>query len=465
MFYTPDIVIILAIILIFSGICGMFYRKRAALFLINMLIFSAIILISGFLLFSQTNMIVFGIFHIFPFSAFFLALFTAAVMLVNTLSYKYSKNFDVFSMLISLSYFGIVSVVSSASFITMVIGLEIISLTTAFMIILDGKQRIEAAIKLFILSAIAIATITFALAILFAYDPSLSIPISSYPMSLNISGNPYFLVLALLLFGVGISFEASLFPFNLWVPDVYSGAPTYVTALMAGINKKVAFAAIILVFFAFAVNYSKIFSLLFLLLSVFTMFFGNIMASVQKNVKRLFAYSSISQAGYITIGVAVATSFGIEASIFQIVAHVFMIIGAFTIVLWLEFKGINTIEDYNGLYHRNKYSAIALTILMLSMAGIPPLMGFYGKFLLFSSAVEGNMMLLAIIGILNSFISIYYYGKLMNSIYTKKEHKTLFVDRFTLLVITLCVAVVIVFGIYPTPIMNAIGIAVKSILF
>jgi NADH-quinone oxidoreductase subunit N len=102
---------------------------------------------------------------------------------------------------------------------------------------------------------------------------------------------------------------------------------------------------------------------------------------------------------------------------------------------------------------------------MLSMAGIPPLMGFYGKFLLFSSAVEGNMMLLAIIGILNSFISIYYYGKLMNSIYTKKEHKTLFVDRFTLLVITLCVAVVIVFGIYPTPIMNAIGIAVKSILF
>jgi NADH-quinone oxidoreductase subunit N len=465
MFYAPDIVIFLAIILMASGICGMFYRKRTALFLINTLIFLAIVLISGFLLFSQTNTIVFGIFHVFPFSVFFLTLFTAAIMLVNTLSYKYSKNFDVLSMLISLSYFGMVCVVSSVSFIAMVVGLEIISLTTAFMILVDGKRRIESAIKLFILGAIAIATITFALAILFAYDPSLSIPISSYPVILNISGNPYFLVLALLLFGVGISFEASLFPFNLWVPDVYTGAPTYITALMAGINKKVAFAAIILIFFAFAVNYSKIFSLLFLLLSVFTMFFGNIMASVQKNVKRLFAYSSISQAGYITIGIAVATSFGIEASIFQIVAHVFMIIGAFTIVLWLEFKEINTIEDYEGLYYRNRYSAIALTILMLSMAGIPPLMGFYGKFLLFSSAVEGNMMLLAIIGILNSFISIYYYGKLMNSIYTKKEHKALFVDRFTLLVITLCVAFVIIFGIYPTPVMDAAGIAVKSILF
>jgi NADH-quinone oxidoreductase subunit N len=356
---------------------------------------------------------------------------------------------------------GTIIVASATSIIEIFIGLELMAIATSFMILFEGKHRTEAAIKFFILSSLSIAVFSFALVLIFPFNAQLTLtPIAQNP---NISGI-YLIIFSMALFAAAFGFDAALFPFNLWIPDVYQGAPTYVTSMLAGINKKIAFVALMEVFLFVFIAYQSTFSMIFVVLAILTMFFGNLLALVQKNIKRMFAYSSIAQAGYILIGIAVTTQYGIEASIFYIIAHSFMIIGAFAIVLWLESKNIRTVDDYAALNSRNSFAAISLTLIMLSMAGIPPLIGFAGKFLLFSSALSANMLLLAILAIINSFISIYYYGRVINVMYLSKEQKKLRIDPYIAAVVVIVLAVIIIFGIYPQPLINVASIASKSIL-
>jgi NADH-quinone oxidoreductase subunit N len=274
---------------------------------------------------------------------------------------------------------------------------------------------------------------------------------------------PYLLFLAIMLFIAALGVETALFPFNLWVPDVYQGAPGFVTAMMAGVNKKVAFVALIEILFVLLIGFKGTFAPILAALSILTMFFGNLLAMVQDNVKRMFAYSSISQAGYILIGMAAATQYGITASLFQIITHAFMIIGAFSIVMWLESKNMHTIDDYSGLFRSNGFAAVSLTIFMLSMAGIPPLMGFYGKFLLFSSAAGSNLLYLAVIGIINSFISIYYYGKVISSVFIKREKRKERMPRGVMVAAGLLVLAIIVFGAYPQPVLHLASLAASAL--
>ena len=261
-----------------------------------------------------------------------------------------------------------------------------------------------------------------------------------------------------------LGFGAELFPFNLWVPDVYEGARSYVAALLSGVNKTVAFVALLEILFVVFAAYKSSFSSIALILSVLTMFFGNLIALAQNSVKRMFAYSSIAQAGYVLIGFAVASQFGIEASIFQIIAHSLMIVGAFAIVLWLESSGFRTLDDYGGLNSRNKFAAASLTLLLLSMAGMPPLMGFVGKFLLFSSAIDSGMLLLAAIGILNSFISMFYFAKVISAMYSTTEHARLKTEPIIAIAVVTVLAVLLVFGIYPQPVITAAQLASKALL-
>ncbi|EQD27614.1 proton-translocating NADH-quinone oxidoreductase, chain N, partial [mine drainage metagenome] len=159
-------------------------------------------------------------------------------------------------------------------------------------------------------------------------------------------------------------------------PDTYQGSEGHITAMLAGINKKVAFLAAIYVLFLVFLNFKTYFVPVLEVLSIATMFFGNMVALVQKNVKRMFAYSSISQAGYITIGLATASRYGISASIYQIFGHMFMIIAVFGMIEWFEKEGLYTIGDYRGLIGRSRMPAVALTIIILSLIGIPPFIGF-----------------------------------------------------------------------------------------
>jgi NADH-quinone oxidoreductase subunit N len=442
-----------------SGIASMLYRRSRVIFSVSTLLLLAIMAVSVYLFSVDADAVVLGAFTVSQFSMFFMSVFSAGLILVNALSYRYAKDFPAFSMLFALSATGAFMVVLSYSLITILLGIELMALSTAFLIIINGKICVEAAVKLFVLAAIAVGVMGFALALVFPYDPQLAL--ASIPVS---SMGTYLVMLSMLLFAGGLAVEGALFPFNLWVPDVYQGAPGNVTALLAGINKKVAFVALLEIFFVLFIHGAALFSMVFLVLSVATMFFGNIVALVQGNVKRMFAYSSISQAGYIAIGMAAATQYGIEASMFQIVAHMLMIIGAFAAILWLENKGLKTIEDYAALGSRSPMAALSLTIIMLSMIGMPPLMGFVGKFLLFSSAISAGMLALAAFAIINSFISVYYYGRLILSMYARKEAVPVPMGWEVNAVLIAVVVAIIALGIYPQPIVSAAIQASSSLL-
>ncbi len=390
-----------------------------------------------------------------PFSIFMFALFTSAMLLLNLLAYARARGYGNFALLGAFALTGMYLVASSVSLITIFLGLELMSIPSAFIVLLSRRESLEAATKLFIMASIAIAFLSFAIVLVYGSANSLALQ-GQQPSSLM-----YF---ALVLFIASLGFEASVFPFNVILPDVYQGSAGYATALLGGLNKKVGIAAlmqvIILVFISFHIAFT-----ILAVLAVLTMFYGNLVALVQNNFKRMLAYSSISQAGYILIGIAVATQSGIGASIFQIFAHTFMFIGAMSIVAWLENRDRNEISDMIGLYKENRLSAIALTIFMLAMVGMPFTTGFIGKFLIFLSAVNNGLVWLALFGIINSIISVFYYAKVMTAMYTNKLGAYyLKLDRPTLAVIVVCLAVTLVFGIYPQPVIQLVNGAAGYLL-
>lgn len=459
--YFVYAVLALAGAFIAIGIYSLFARARRTCFAASMVLLLSIIMLGTYLFASGYDATVLNLIHIYPFSTFFIIIFAIAMMLVNLLSYSNAKDYPDLLILLSLAFTSMLVVAASTSVISIFIGIELLAITTSFMILMEGRHRIEAAVKFFLLSSVSIAIFAFALALLLPYNTQLTLTAAS--QNPNLTGT-YVITLALMMFIAAFGFDTALFPFNFWIPDVYEGSPSHITALLAGINKKVAFVALIEIVFIVFIAYKAVFSPAFMVLSILTMFFGNLIALAQKSVKRMFAYSSISQAGYILIGLASATQYGLGASIFYIIAHSFMIIGAFAIVMWLESKNIKTLEDYTALNSRNMFAAAALSIIMLSMAGIPPLIGFAGKFLLFSSAIGANMVALAVIGIINSFISIYYYGRVINLMYSRKSEKALSINPYVALVVIVSLAIIIAFGIYPQPIIAVASKAATSLL-
>ncbi len=398
--------VLIAFMVLFS-LFTMLLRKRRVYKIVEISVVTLIAITAFYMLLSGYNSNFLYLFQANAFSELLFGALSIGILLILLISFDSEPQSETV-MFVSFVMLGLFMVSFAYSLIAIIVGLEFVMLATVFMILSYGKKYLEPALKLFVLGAISTGIFVVALALLLPYNGSLALT------AMSAAGAGKFIAgLALVLFVAALSIESAAFPFNLWVPDVYDGAPGNITALMAGINKKVAFIAILEIFLVVFASYgmygnSQLVSQAFFLISILTMFFGNLIALVQKNIKRLFAYSSISQAGYIFIGISAATHLGIEASIFYIISHMFMIIGAFAVVFWLESKNIKNIDEYAGLKDRSAFAAISLTILMLSMAGIPPLVGFAGKFVLFSSAVYANDIILALIGIANSFLSIYY---------------------------------------------------------
>ena len=446
-----------------SAILSVFLKSGKWAFVGTVILLMATAAASFILLWTNSSFSFFQIFRSNTFSDLFFGIFSIAIALIEVLSYKQSSDLPAFSMMLSFVTAGVFLVTFAYSIISILVGLEMVALSSTFMVMANGKKFVEPAVKLFLLTAISIAIFTFALALLLPYDNGLALTLAT-----SGTAGSYLLGLSLILFAGALSIDAAAFPFNLWVPDVYEGSPSNITALLAGVNKKVSFVAILEIFVVVFAAYGSstgtpLFQTVFFAIAILTMFFGNLVALTQKSVKRLFAYSSISQAGYIFIGISAGTLLGIGASIFYMFAHMFMIIGAFAIIMWLESKKINDIDDYTGLSSKNQFAAVSLTIIMLSMAGIPPLVGFTGKFLLFSSAVYANDPLLAFIGIINSFISIYYYAKVINQMFLKKEARKMRMDRNIAIVVAFCLVFIILVGVYPSILINASSAAASAL--
>ncbi|MFW6105790.1 MAG: NADH-quinone oxidoreductase subunit N [Desulfovermiculus sp.] len=348
---------------------------------------------------------------------------------------------------------------SSGHLILIFVALELMSVCVY---VLTGFHRnndrsVEAALKYFLLGAFASAFLLLGFAFLYGATGTLDLP----AMSAFIAENPEtitsgWLILGLLLSIVGFGFKISMVPFHMWTPDVYQGAPTVVTAFMATGVKAAAIAALVRVVMValepMAVNWTMI----LWVAAVATMFVGNIIALVQDDVKRMLAYSGIAHAGYMLIGFVAGTEMGQAGILYYLLAYALMNMGAFGVITLLGRQGeeYSSLSDFSGLGLKSPAMGLAMAIFMFSLAGIPPTAGFMGKFYIFAAAVKSGFIWLVILGAINSIISIYYYLRVIVTMYfsSPAENPDILPSTSPPLTVALSVAAtgVLVMGVFPS---------------
>jgi NADH-quinone oxidoreductase subunit N len=274
------------------------------------------------------------------------------------------------------------------------------------------------------------------------------------------------LLVGMLLMGVGFSFKIAAAPFHMWTPDVYEGAPTPMTAFFSAGPKAAGFAAFLRVFIVAFPLFKGDWTQLLWILAVLTMTVGNITALYQNNIKRMLAYSSIAHAGYMLVGFTAGNSTGTAGVMFYMLSYAFMNIGAFAIIVLVGKKGEENvnISDYAGFGSKHPVLAMCMSIFLFSLAGIPPAAGFIGKFYLFSAAIQAGYVWLAIIGVLNSAASVYYYLRVMVFMYMKdptEEFDWMKVSPAIALCVLIAVAGVLIPGIVPGTLLE---LAQKAVL-
>ena len=328
------------------------------------------------------------------FGTFFKGLALIVSLLVTLLSLRYVEREEIvkgeYYSLLLFGVLGMMIMVSSTNFITIFIGLEVMSIAIYVLCgLLTGSLDIR--------------------------------EIADYVASGNFKPTPMFMIgLAMLI--VGFGFKTASVPFHMWTPDVYQGAPTSITAYMATGVKAAAFGAFLRVFYTAFLPFIGEWSGILWLIAVATMTLGNITALVQDDVKRMLAYSSIAHAGYILIAFVIGDQFSSSGILFYVLVYTFMNIGAFTVVILLGQKDReNTgIESYAGLAGRHPLIALSMAIFLLSLAGMPPLAGFMGKFYILSAAIKAKYYWLAVIGVLNSVVAVYYYLRVIMAMYFRE---------------------------------------------
>ena len=326
-----------------------------------------------------------------------------------------------FYALILISTSGMLLMAKGTDLITVFLGLETLSIP---IYVLVGFQRdrmtaVEGALKYFLLGAFGAAFMLYGMALIYAATGTTKIAVlASMATGGGMAGSPLFIAgLGLLL--VGFAFKVSLAPFHMWTPDVYEGAPTLVTAFMSAAVKAAGFAALIRVSLLLFPGVSAAIGPVLWVLAVLTMTVGNISALRQDNVKRMLAYSSIAHAGYILVGLVAGDVLGGQASLFYLLTYSFMNIGAFGVLMLIaqkEDEGYD-ISALKGIGFKYPVLGALLTLFMISLAGIPPTGGFIGKFYLFSAAVKNGYIWLAVLGVLNSAASVYYYLRIVVYMY------------------------------------------------
>jgi NADH-quinone oxidoreductase subunit N len=349
---------------------------------------------------------------------FFNLVFLTAAALALLIAIDYLTEKDLqrgeYYALVLFSLSGMMAMAAAQDLLIVYLGLETMSIA---LYVLTGFNRqqptsVEAAMKYFVLGAFASAFFLYGVALTYGASGSTNLAqIGAWLATNGIPGDPLALTaLALLL--VGFGFKVALVPFQWWTPDVYQGAPTSVTAFMSVGAKAAGFAALMRVLYvAFSPAYSADWVTVIAVLAAVTMTGGNLAALVQKDVKRLLGYSSIAQAGYILVGVAAASQTGQRGVLFYMLAYAFTTTGAFAVACAVERREqcTTSLTDYAGLGRRAPLLAAAMTVFMLSLTGIPPLAGFWSKLLVFRAVVEADLTWLAVLGVVNSAISAFYY--------------------------------------------------------
>ncbi|GMU96386.1 NADH-quinone oxidoreductase subunit N [Ignavibacterium album] len=394
---------------------------------------------------------------------YFIFILSAAIVCFLSIDYlkKYDAYFGEYYILMQTSVLGMMLMAGAKDLFMIFLGLEVMSVSFYVLAGINRKRltATESALKYFLLGAFATGFIVYGIALIYGTAQSTSFEIITTKFS-ELSGNLLFLT-GVLLFLIGFSFKIAAFPFHMWVPDVYQGAPSTVAGLFSTAGKAAAFSAIIVsLFVLFTSGAMKIITPYLSVISVLSMFFGSIVAIAQTNIKRMLAYSSISHAGYLIIGLAASNSEGIAGIIFYLAAYSFMNLGAFGIVSIIEGKEETNLElnSYRGLGTRQPLLAALLSLFMFSLAGIPPFAGFFGKYYIFIAAIEAKLTWLAILGVMSSVISVYFYLRLVVLMYFYDSSDNIEIQKSNagLLAVFISAILVVLLGVMPDSLLSLI---------
>lgn len=394
---------------------------------------------------------------------YFIFTFSAAIICFLSIDYlkKYDAYFGEYYILLQTSVLGMMFMAGARDLFMIFLGLEVMSVSFYVLAGINRKRltATESALKYFLLGAFATGFVVYGIALIYGTAQSTSFDLIASKFS-ELSGNLLFLA-GVLLFLIGFSFKIAAFPFHMWVPDVYQGAPSTVAGLFSTAGKVAAFSAIMVsLFILFTSGAMKIITPYLSVISVLSMFFGSIVAIAQTNIKRMLAYSSISHAGYLIIGLAASNASGIAGIIFYLAAYSFMNLGAFGIVSLVEGKEESNLElnSYRGLGTRQPLLAALLSLFMFSLAGIPPFAGFFGKYYIFIAAIEAKLTWLAILGVLSSVISVFFYLRLvvLMYFYDSSEKFEIAKSNTGLIAVFISAILVVLLGILPGTLLNLI---------
>lgn len=363
------------------------------------------------------------------FTLLFNALFIVATLITILISINYIReegiNYGEYYTLILIAAVGMMLMAKANDLIIVFLGLETLSISIYVLVgfLRTNLKSNEASLKYFLLGAFSSAFLLYGMAFVYGATGSTKLPEIAKQVPYILS-NPLLLAAVGFLI-VGFGFKVALVPFHMWTPDVYEGAPTSITAFMSVGVKAAAFSAFLRVFLSSFLPLRPDWTMILWILAVLTMTLGNVIALSQDNIKRMLAYSSIAHAGYILVAMTAGGDLATTSIIFYLMAYTLMNLGAFAVVIVYGKKGEENIlvSDYAGAGFKYPFLSVAMAIFMFSLAGIPPLAGFIGKFYIFSAAVKQGFIWLAIIGVLNSLVAVYYYLRVIVAMYMKEPVK------------------------------------------
>lgn len=361
-----------------------------------------------------------------------------------------------FYELMLVTLFGMYLMISARHFLLFIIGLESASLPLAAMVAFNKKhyESHEAAIKYILTAVFSSAILLMGLSFVYAFSGG-SLYFDDIRTAVTGNGHAGLLICALAFVIAGIGFKLSLVPFHLWTADVYQGAPTAITAYLSVISKgSAAFAFFVIFTKAFGTLYDGLWEWMMYAVIIATITVGNLFAIRQKNMKRFMAFSSISQAGYIMLGVMTDSALGLGSMMFYIFVYVVSNLAVFSVISAIENKtGKVGMDDYDGLHKTNPWLSFAMTLAMFSLAGIPPFAGFFSKILIFTSVTASDSMalyMLVLIALINTIISLYYYLLVVKAIWIKPGDAKIEAfrsDSGNRAALWLCVAGIVFFGL------------------
>ena len=462
-FVFPEIFVSLSIM--FLLILGVFKKKGSKLILNLSLI---ILLVTAVLTFNETigiNEITLfnGSIMIDYLSSFMKIITLVAAFFVLVISSNYLKSIKIFKIeypiLILSSVLGMMIMISSNDLIVFYMGLELQSLALYVLATFNRDQikSSEAGLKYFVLSALSSGLLLYGCSLIYGFTGSTNFNV----IANQLNSNEYALTFGIVFILVGLAFKISAVPFHMWAPDVYEGSPTSVTLFFTMVPKIAALTVFIRFLYVPFLNLIDQWQMILIFLSIASMVFGAVAAIGQKNLKRLIAYSSIGHIGYALAGLTTGSNEGIQSSVIYITIYILMNLGLFSCLLMMKRNNVyyEQIDDLSGLSKNHPLLSLSLLVILFSLAGIPPLAGFFAKFYIFKSVLEQSMFFLAIVGLLSTVIAAFYYLRIIKIMYFDKEKEKYDTDhslwlKFSLTVSTL---LILIYFIFPSQLIEVVS--------